>query len=119
MAENQKEIQELQKDNRVSSYTNVKYKDNLFTDLFYSDTTAEDNLRELYNALHSEDKLTKENRIIKMLIEEVFYKLLKNDIASLIKDKVIILGEQQSTINSNQASHTRILCILYRKGTME
>ena len=101
MAENEKETQELQKDNRVSSHTNVKYKDNLFTDLFYSDITAEDNLRELYNALHPEDKLTKEDRIIKKRLEEVFYKLLKNDIAGLIKDKVIILGEQQSTINEN------------------
>jgi len=49
------------------SRSNRKYKDSMFTDLFYSDITAEENLRSLYNALHPEDLLTAEDPIIKLV----------------------------------------------------
>lgn len=81
--------------------SNRKYKDSMFTDLFYSDVTAEENLRSLYNALHPEDLLTEEDQIKKMRLEHVFFDTLQNDIAGIFKTKILFLGEHQSTINNN------------------
>lgn len=47
---------------QTASGSNRKYKDSMFTDLFYSDITAETNLRSLYNALHPEDPLTEKTQ---------------------------------------------------------
>lgn len=56
-----KKQSETGKDNtkKPAETANRTYKDSLFTDLFYSDVTAEENLRSLYNALHPEDMLRK------------------------------------------------------------
>lgn len=81
--------------------SNRKYKDSMFTDLFYSDVTAEENLRSLYNALHPEDLLTEGDQIKKMRLEHVFFDTLQNDIAGIFKTKILFLGEHQSTINNN------------------
>lgn len=83
------------------SGSNRKYKDSMFTDLFYSDITAEANLRSLYNALHPEDPLREEDPIRKVRLENAFFNILQNDIASIIKTKILLLGEHQSTINNN------------------
>ena len=80
---------------------NRTYKDSLFTDLFYSDVTAEENLRSLYNALHPEDQLTEQDVIEKKRLENVFFNSLRNDITGLFKQRVIVFGEHQSTINNN------------------
>lgn len=80
---------------------NRTYKDSLFTDLFYSDVTAEENLRSLYNALHPEDMLTEQDIIEKKRLENVFFNSLRNDITGLFKQRVIVFGEHQSTINNN------------------
>lgn len=86
---------------QTASGSNRKYKDSMFTDLFYSDITAEANLRSLYNALHPEDPLTTEDPIKKIRLENVFFNILQNDIASIIKTKILFLGEHQSTVNNN------------------
>lgn len=89
--------------NKQNSITNANrtYKDSLFTDLFYSDVTAEENLRSLYNALHPEDLLTEKDSIVKKRLENVFFNALRNDITGLFKQRVIVFGEHQSTINNN------------------
>ncbi len=114
MAESaQKEVQEqcvLQNKEQLEAFINEKkvqtegnrtYKDSLFTDLFYSDETAEDNLRSLYNALHPEDPLAETDIIIKKRLENIFFNVLQNDIAGLFKNRVLMFGEHQSTINNN------------------
>jgi len=92
---------EKSKMQQFGSGSNRKYKDSMFTDLFYSDITAEENLRSLYNALHPEDPLVAEDPIKKIRLENVFFNTLQNDIASIFKTKILFLGEHQSTINNN------------------
>lgn len=86
---------------KTAETANRTYKDSLFTDLFYSDVTAEENLRSLYNALHPEDMLTVQDVIEKKRLENVFFNSLRNDITGLFKQRVIVFGEHQSTINNN------------------
>ena len=87
--------------NQQQPAANRTYKDSLFTDLFYSDETAEENLRSLYNALHPEDMLTAEDTIEKRRLENVLFNALYNDITGIFKERVIVFGEHQSTINNN------------------
>lgn len=98
-----KKQSETSKDNTKKPVATVNrtYKDSLFTDLFYSDVTAEENLRSLYNALHPEDMLTEQDVIEKKRLENVFFNSLRNDITGLFKQRVIVFGEHQSTINNN------------------
>ncbi|MDE7478552.1 MAG: Rpn family recombination-promoting nuclease/putative transposase [Lachnospiraceae bacterium] len=86
---------------KPATNANRTYKDSLFTDLFYSDETAEENLRSLYNALHPEDMLTEKDVIEKKRLENVFFNSLRNDITGIFKHKIIVFGEHQSTINKN------------------
>lgn len=79
---------------------NREYKDTVFTDLFYSDETAEENLLSLYNALYGTN-YTDTNILKKIRLEEVFFRNFRNDIAFSVEDKNIILGEHQSTVNPN------------------
>ena len=79
---------------------NKKYKDSVFTDLFYSDRDAKSNLLSLYNALYGTSYRDPEI-IRKIRLEDVIFKNFKNDIAFTVKDRRIILGEHQSTINYN------------------
>ncbi len=79
---------------------NRNSKDSVFTDLFYSDQYAKRNLLSLYNAL-SGDHLTDENAIRQVRLEDVLFKDFQNDISFLVRDRRIILGEHQSTVNRN------------------
>ena len=79
---------------------NKNYKDSVFTDLFYSDRDANINLLSLYNALYG-TAYTDPKIIRKVRLEDVIFKNFKNDIAFTVKDRRIILGEHQSTINYN------------------
>ena len=79
---------------------NKKNKDTVFTDLFYSDKYAKRNLLSLYNALF-EDDLQDENLIEQVRLENVLFQNMQNDISFLVKDRKIVLGEHQSTVNQN------------------
>lgn len=79
---------------------NRKNKDTVFTDLFYSDKYAKRNLLSLYNALF-EDDLQDENLIEQVRLENVLFQNMQNDISFLVKDRKIVLGEHQSTVNQN------------------
>ncbi len=87
---------------------NRKYKDSLFCDLFYSDRDAKANLLSLYNALHGTD-YTDEAMIELVRLEDVFFKNIKNDIAFLVNNRRIVLGEHQSTVNENMP----LRCLMY------
>lgn len=79
---------------------NRNFKDSVFTDLFCSDKYAKRNLLDLYNALYGEN-LQDENVLEQVRLENVLFKNFQNDIAFLVGNKKIILGEHQSTINEN------------------
>lgn len=72
---------------------NKKYKDTVFTDLFYSDESARSNLLELANALlGTEYKSTEVLR--KVRLEDALLIGKKNDVAFTIGKKQIVLCEQ-------------------------
>ena len=71
-----KQTNTVNKSEKPATNANRTYKDSLFTDLFYSDETAEENLRSLYNALHPEDMLTENDVIEKKRLENVFFNSL-------------------------------------------
>lgn len=72
MARKKRDTKAIKSNNKNASATsNRTYKDSLFTDLFYSDVTAEENLRSLYNALHPEDMLTKQDPIEDWNVKEL------------------------------------------------
>ncbi len=79
---------------------NRAYKDSLFTDLFYTDETAKENLLSLFNALYG-TSYTDVQLIERVRLEDVLFKDFKNDIAFTVAARRIILGEQQSTVNKN------------------
>lgn len=79
---------------------NKRYKDSVFTDLFYSDRDAEKNLLELYNALYDTD-FTDPDVVEKCRLEDVIFMNFKNDVAALMSQKRLFLSEQQSTVNEN------------------
>ena len=79
-----------------------KTRNSVFVDLFYEDATADKNDIALYNALHSEEeRLPEKTKIQRFRIDDVLYMNFKNDISFGVKDKVIVFGEHQSTINYN------------------
>lgn len=79
---------------------NRKYKDSVFTDLFYSDEDAAMNLLSLYNALYGTD-FTDPGIVEKVRLEDVIFLNFKNDLAGLFDQKRLFLAEQQSTVNEN------------------
>ena len=85
-------------DSPSTENANRQYKDSLFTALF----TAPDAARELYNAVsggaHPED-----TPVIIKTLPNIFYRALKNDLAFLLGDVLIIFIEHQSTVNPNMA----------------
>lgn len=87
---------------------NRSYKDSVFTDLFASDEKALPKALSLCNALLGTN-FTDEHMLKNVTLENVIYAAVKNDIAYLLGDKLIILLEHQSTINQNMP----LRCLLY------
>ena len=90
---------------------NRKYKDSVFTVLFNS----KESLLELYKVLHSEDTGVTTDDIEKIALENVRLIRRYNDAAMGIRDKLIILVEQQSTVNPNMP----VRLLLYIAGEYE
>lgn len=76
---------------------NRKYQDTVFSDLFKS----KENLLDLYNTLHPEDKATSEDEVELITFKRVYTLGRYNDVAFMAKGHIIILVEHQSTINKN------------------
>jgi len=79
---------------------NLKYKDTVFSDLFYKDRDAKINDLSLYNALH-DTNLTDQEEVTLMRLENTMFMDFYNDVAFSVKDQRIVLSEHQSTINYN------------------
>lgn len=79
---------------------NREYKDTVFTDLFYSDETAMDNLLGLVNALLGTQYTTPEV-LQKVRLEDALMTGQKNDVAVTVANTQIVLCEHQSTVNYN------------------
>lgn len=79
---------------------NREYKDTVFTDLFYSDESAMNNLLDLVNALLGTQYTTSEV-LQKVRLEDALMTGQKNDVAVTVDNTQIILCEHQSSINYN------------------
>lgn len=79
---------------------NRKHKDSIFTDLFYSDVSAKENLLELHNALYN-TKYSDPEVINLIGLEDVLFQNFKNDVAFSVDGRRIVLSEHQSTVNPN------------------
>ena len=75
---------------------NRKYKDSVFRTLF----SDEDKLIELYNALFDTNYGPEANIEI-VTLEDVVFRVLKNDVAFVMENSFIVLAEHQSTICNN------------------
>ncbi len=77
----------------------VKYtaKDSVFRNLFASP----EYLFQLYQALHPEDKETAESDLSIVTLEKILVNKEYNDLGFLVKDKIIVLVEAQSTWSVN------------------
>ena len=75
---------------------NREYKSSVFTTLF----NDESNLLSLYNAVSGSD-LPSDTPLEIATLEDVLFTDRRNDIAFVVKDKIVILLEHQSTINEN------------------
>lgn len=77
------------------------YKDNLFVNLFGRNVNAKEYFLSLYNALHGTNLKIGEVEIKPVMLENAIYTGLENDVAMQIDDAIVVLIEQQSTINEN------------------
>lgn len=80
---------------------NRTYKDSLFVDLFAKCPEAKENFLSLYNALHGTSLILSETKIEPLLLEQTVYTGRYNDVSMLVNGRIIVLAEQQSTINEN------------------
>ena len=79
---------------------NREHKSTVFTDLFYEDQDAKENLLSLSNALF-DTNYTDPGIIQLVRLEDVLFKNFKNDVAFTVNEQKIILTEHQSTVNPN------------------
>ena len=79
---------------------NRRYKDSVFVDLFGEDKDAKKNFLSLYNALHG-THLDGSTELKPLRLEHIMYMSFCNDVSCLIDNKIIVLAEHQSTVNSN------------------
>ena len=79
---------------------NRRYKDSVFVDLFGEDKDAKKNFLSLYNALHG-THLDSSVELKPLRLEHVMYMSFCNDVSCLIDNKIIVLAEHQSTVNTN------------------
>ena len=83
------------------AFINRKYKDSVFTDLFGSDRNGKKNFLDLYNALAGTDYKMGEVKLERKVIEQSLYKTFNNDVSWEVNGKLIVLIENQSTVNEN------------------
>ena len=75
------------------SNVNVKFKDNVFLDLF----SSPENQLNLYQSLHPEDTTTTEQDIEEITLDSLIVNDIYNDLSLLVKDSIMIFVEAQST----------------------
>ena len=77
------------------------YRDSLFVDLFGKCENAKENFLSLYNAIHDTNLKINEVTIEPITLKNVVYTGVNNDVLMRINDSIIVLAEQQSTVNYN------------------
>ncbi len=92
---------EIQNENADLQKSARNYKDSLFVDLFARCPEAKENFLSLYNALHGTALKFAETRIEPVMLEKTVYTGRYNDVSMLVNDNLIVLVEQQSTVNEN------------------
>lgn len=90
-------------DNPVTDTENPvrTYKDTLFVHLFCTDRDGKKNFLDLYNTLNGTNLPYETTEIKDVHIEGVLYTTQRNDVSMMVDNKVIMLCEQQSTVNRN------------------
>ena len=100
----------MQKQENKKEVTNREYKSSAFTTYFGTPERA----AELYCALDQNAKVGPEDITFETL-SGVLYMARKNDMAFTVKNKVLVIGEHQSTVNENMP----IRSVIYYGRTME
>ena len=77
------------------------YRDTLFVNMFGRNINAKEYFLSLYNAIHGTDFRIGEVEIKPVMLENVVYKGLENDVSMEINGTIVVLAEQQSTVNRN------------------
>lgn len=72
-----------------------------FVDLFAKCPESKENFLSLYNALHGTSLTLSETKIEPLILEQTVYVGCHNDVSMLVNNRIIVLVEQQSTINEN------------------
>lgn len=85
--------------NKQNSYR--KYKDSVFTDLFGKCKQAKQNFLSLYNALSGNNIKLNDSEIIPVILKNTVYRGIENDVSMVFNGILVVLVEQQSTINEN------------------
>ena len=86
-----------------------KYKDSLFVHLFCTDRDGPKNFLDLYNALNGTNLQIETTELKDVHIDGVLYAGQENDVSFLVDGKVVMLCEQQSTVNRNMP----LRCLMY------
>ena len=77
------------------------YRDTLFVNMFGRNVNAKEYFLSLYNAIHGTNFRIGEVEIKPVMLENVVYKGLENDVSMEINGTIVVLAEQQSTVNHN------------------
>ena len=77
------------------------YKDSVFVDLFGKCKDARANFLSLYNAIQGTDLKLEDTEVRPITLKQTIYTGKYNDVSMIINNKLIVLVEQQSTINEN------------------
>lgn len=77
------------------------YKDTVFVDLFGKCPEARENFLSLYNAMHRTNLTLADTKVEPIMLEKTIYRQRYNDVSMLVNGQIIVLVEQQSTINEN------------------
>ena len=92
------------------------YKDTVFVDLFGRCAEAKENFLSLYNAIHGTNLKIENTSIEPLFLEQTVYTGRYNDVSMLVNGRMVILVEQQSTVNENMPLRfLEYICRLYEK----
>ena len=77
------------------------YKSSLFVNMFGRNVNAKEYFLSLYNAIHDTDFKIGEVEIKPVMLDNVVYNNIENDVSMEINGSIVVLAEHQSTINNN------------------
>ena len=77
------------------------YKSSLFVNMFGRNVYAKEHFLSLYNAIHDTNFKIGEVEIKPVMLDNVVYNNIENDVSMEINGCIVVLAEHQSTINNN------------------